>query len=149
MSGTERQPDWQKRHTQAQQDAAALQKKVAIVKSLLYLAPLLQEEPVSMPLIANALVHELMSSMTASSGTLDPLHDAEHRRMCLATLLVVDSSRLPSIADVMLLETDTTFELPDINKFPSHALLTHIAASIRRIQSLPQVRYPSMMRNAL
>ena len=135
LSDSDAQLGWQSKDSQGQVATSLQLIKLDVVKSLLYLAPLLREEPVSMPLIANVLVHEVMAGMTVSS---DQPHAAELRKLCLVTLLTL-AARLPSIADVMQLEADNTAELPSIQKLAGHALLTHIAAAILRVHHLPQV----------
>lgn len=132
---SEAQLGWQSKDSQGQVATSLQLIKLDVVKSLLYLAPLLREEPVSMPFIANVLVHEAMAGMTVSS---DQPHAAELRNLCLVTLLTL-AARLPSIADVMQLEADNTAELPSIQKLAGHALLSHIAAAILRVHHLPQV----------
>lgn len=134
--------DWQSKQRQAQQDTAAIQKKIAVARSMLYLTPLLREEPVSMPLVANALVHEVMSSMTARSGA-DQQHDTELRVLCLVSLLGL-AARRPSIVDVMSIEMHSDLTLPNADELSGHALLSHIAAGLLRSQSLPQVCSLSM-----
>lgn len=131
------QPDWQSKQRQAQQAAAALQTKVAVVRSVLYLTPLLEEEPASTPLVASSLVHEVMSSMTARAS-VDQQHDIELQTLCLVALLSLAAQR-PAVADVMLLEANGNVLPPSSHEVSGHALLSHIAAGLLRTRSLPQV----------